>query len=828
MKVYQVFFIITITILSVAISTGLAMNIPQQISYQGKLMENGIPVTGTKTFTFSFADTDWSEVHEDVQILNGIYTVVLGEKTMIQPELFGEDSELKLQIIVDNIRLNPEIDILSVGYAFVAHKAEIASRAEVADRVSNAIYVNENMYVGIGTDEPKFPLDINGGIRIGFSENATAGAIRCSKTNLEFHNGTEWMSISEDNSLWSEKENGIYYEKGNVSVGAYTSNSLFHIQNNNPDIAALTVKQNIHSGNYFLNIFGEEEGSDDLTSMTLTNNDDIIMVGYTYSLHEDHSDILIARINKNSKIIWSKVYSSSLNLHTNARSIIRYSEKKYIIAGMIIDNTGDKDILILCIDESGSILWTKIIGTDSCDEIVYSIQETNEGGFILSGNIVCSSNYDVLILKLDSSFQIEWAKKVGGEKTDRSYYVHETKSNSYVITGSSVSFSPNSDMLIFQLSENGDLDWAKIIGGNQVEVAYEVKETSNNEYIVTGTTNSEDFVQSNTRNSDIMLLKLDKNGNLLFSKSIGAERDEVGKSLITTSDEGYVVTGYTNSFGVYGRNKLFLIKFDKSDKLVWGIKLESNDINLVPRCIQEISKEGFYIGGGAERDFFISKIDKTNFLQDYDNYGLLSMQPIDIQPNIISKNTSIINDIDKKTFNILSTSLSAISFDLSIRSILEAFNDSKTKEIESFTISSKGNIGISINDPQYKLHVNGPIYGISTWGSSDKRWKTNLSPLNNSLNKISLLNGYTFNWDSYSFPEMNFPREAQIGLVAQEVEKVIPELVHTDDDGYKSVAYDKLTAVLVEAIKELKKRNEILSLEIKSLKNEVDILKESL
>jgi len=62
-------------------SIGFSINIPQQISYQGKLMENGVPVTGTKTFTFAFVDTDWLEIHENVNVVNGIYSVVLGNIT---------------------------------------------------------------------------------------------------------------------------------------------------------------------------------------------------------------------------------------------------------------------------------------------------------------------------------------------------------------------------------------------------------------------------------------------------------------------------------------------------------------------------------------------------------------------------------------------------------------------------------------------------------------------------------------------------------------------------------------------------------------------------
>jgi hypothetical protein len=68
-----------------------------------------------------------------------------------------------------------------------------------------------------------------------------------------------------------------------------------------------------------------------------------------------------------------------------------------------------------------------------------------------------------------------------------------------------------------------------------------------------------------------------------------------------------------------------------------------------------------------------------------------------------------------------------------------------------------------------------------------------------------LLNGVFYNWKTEKFKNMNFSKDRQLGFIAQEVEKVVPELVHTDSKGYKSMSYNKLTAVIVEAMKEMKK-----------------------
>lgn len=86
--------------------------------------------------------------------------------------------------------------------------------------------------------------------------------------------------------------------------------------------------------------------------------------------------------------------------------------------------------------------------------------------------------------------------------------------------------------------------------------------------------------------------------------------------------------------------------------------------------------------------------------------------------------------------------------------------------------------------------------------ASDKRFKKNIKTIEKPLDKLMNIKGVTFNWKVDEFPDRNFTNNNQIGVIAQDVEKVLPELVLTDDKGYKMVQYDKLNAVLIEAIKE--------------------------
>ena len=150
-----------------------------------------------------------------------------------------------------------------------------------------------------------------------------------------------------------------------------------------------------------------------------------------------------------------------------------------------------------------------------------------------------------------------------------------------------------------------------------------------------------------------------------------------------------------------------------------------------------------------------------------------------------------------------------------------------------------GNIGITQASPSQRLHVGGNVmanryYGatstsyyldpnqtgdsirvigdIVAYYSSDKRYKENIKPIESPIEKVKAISGVTFEWNEKSHKETG---KKDVGVIAQEVEEVLPEIVQTRDNGYKAVDYQKLTAVLIEAVKDQQKQID----ELKSIIN---------
>ncbi|MGA1823801.1 MAG: tail fiber domain-containing protein [bacterium] len=152
-----------------------------------------------------------------------------------------------------------------------------------------------------------------------------------------------------------------------------------------------------------------------------------------------------------------------------------------------------------------------------------------------------------------------------------------------------------------------------------------------------------------------------------------------------------------------------------------------------------------------------------------------------------------------------------------------------------FFIDPAGNVGIGMTSPSSKLHVAGDALANNWNTSSDKRLKKNVTPIENALTKVSALNGVMFEWRTEEYPEKKLDEGKGIGLIAQEVEEVLPEVVSEDAEGYKSIDYSKLTPLLIEAIKvqqayieAVKVENETLKTVNNGLREEIERIKQAL
>jgi len=215
-------------------------------------------------------------------------------------------------------------------------------------------------------------------------------------------------------------------------------------------------------------------------------------------------------------------------------------------------------LLLVTIGVCGASEWVIAIG-GSDDDYAWSIQQTSDGGYILAGYTESfGSSNDAWILKLDANGNVQWQKAYGGTSYDWGILIQQTSDGGYIVAGETNSFGSGwGDAWILKLDANGNVEWQKAYGGSNYDWANSIQQTSDGGYIVAGETYS-----FGSGFGDAWILKLDANGNVEWQKAYGGSNRDDGNSIQRTSDGGYILAGYTESFG--SSNDAWILKLDSN------------------------------------------------------------------------------------------------------------------------------------------------------------------------------------------------------------------------------------------------------------------------
>jgi hypothetical protein len=304
---------------------------------------------------------------------------------------------------------------------------------------------------------------------------------------------------------------------------------------------------------------------------------------------------------------FAKIYYMGID-NDFASSVQQTSDGGYIVAGFT-DSFGSRYIFLIKTDANGNIIWAKTyVGIY---EAAYSVQQTSDGGYIVAGTTWPFGGVsDIFLIKTDANGNIIWAKTYGGTGDDWASSVQQTSDGGYIVAGATTSFGAGSwDIFLIKTDANGNIIWAKTYGGTYSDFASSVQQTSDGGYIVAGYTYSFGAGYSN----DIFFIKTDANGNIISAKTYGGTGWDEASSVRQTSDGEYIVAGRTNSFGA-GSDDIFLIKTDAYGNIIWAKTYGGTD-NDVASSVQQTSDGGYIVAGrtnsfgAGSDDIFLIKTD---------------------------------------------------------------------------------------------------------------------------------------------------------------------------------------------------------------------------
>ncbi len=352
----------------------------------------------------------------------------------------------------------------------------------------------------------------------------------------------------------------------------------------------------------FLNAQGWEKyyGNGSGNSVQQTNDGGFIITGFMEL--ENPNKLFLIKTNQTGNILWSKTYTK--RAYNVGHSVQQTTDGGYIIAGITWDDIYYPDLLLIRTNSIGDTLWVKTYGS-IYSETGHSVKQTIDGGYVITGHYGTDLNQaNVYLIKTDESGDSLWTNTITSNTNDIGYSIQLTSENDFIIGGTK-NFDPGpSDMYLIKADEFGDTIWTKTFGGVENDVGISVNTTGDGGYILTGE------YGTNSNHSNVYLVKTDENGDTLWSKTYGGQFSGRGNSVQQTQDGGYIISGYIED--QYSHN-VYLIRTDNMGDTLWTKSFGSYGYD-IGNSVKQTIDGGFIFTGFSNSSIFLIKTDSEGNL----------------------------------------------------------------------------------------------------------------------------------------------------------------------------------------------------------------------
>ena len=385
---------------------------------------------------------------------------------------------------------------------------------------------------------------------------------------------------------------------------------LFACSKDNTNAAEQEILQTSFLGEVdWMKSFGGS-GEETLRAIIPTTDGGFAILGFSNSVDGDLTDKTLAvndywllKLDNLGNLQWSKTYGGSGD--DRGQSLVQTSDGGYALTGFAMSDDGDgsnnegfHDNWVIKLDAQGTIEWEKSFGFSGHDHS-YDILQTADGGYYFIGFLDITSaradgntekggsltNHGVGEFwgtKIDKKGDLQWRGYFGGSNNDRAYSVVQSEDGGYVMAGASESEDfditntrGSYDFWVIKNDENGNLVWQSSFGGSGIEISQDIANTDDGGYVITGNTFSNDIdVSDNKGESDIWLIKIDDEGDLVWQKTFGGSAFDAAESVSLSKDGGFIIVGNSKSTDKdasanAGENDIWLIKTDAEGNMVW-------------------------------------------------------------------------------------------------------------------------------------------------------------------------------------------------------------------------------------------------------------------
>jgi hypothetical protein len=299
-----------------------------------------------------------------------------------------------------------------------------------------------------------------------------------------------------------------------------------------------------------------------------TRDSGFVVAGYTRSYGTiSGRNIWLIKTDTAGTMQWNNTYGG--NDDEEAYAVQQTTDGGYIMTGYTKSaSAGGNDVVLIKTDSAGVQQWYHTFG-GAQDEEGYSVLQTTDGGFVVAG---ATSTYgtagsrDVWLIKTNSAGGELWRRSMGGYGSDGARSIQQTRDGGFIPTGWTYSYGPGAvgNVWLVKTDSAGNATWNRYFGGTDVDRGYAVRQTEDGGYIITGYTAS-----SGAGLDDMLLIKTDSAGTAVWTRTFGGTGRDYGNALEKTADGGYIIAGYTLSYGA-GGDDVWLVKTDANGTLRWS------------------------------------------------------------------------------------------------------------------------------------------------------------------------------------------------------------------------------------------------------------------
>lgn len=316
-------------------------------------------------------------------------------------------------------------------------------------------------------------------------------------------------------------------------------------------------------------VFSQEYGgvgNEDGRWMEQLPDSGFILTGGTTTYSNGQSDIWLVRTDAYGTPLWTKsIGSTSFDFANMVKPV---TGGGFIICGLTARN-GSDDAYLVRTDNLGNTLWEKILG-DGGTQWFEAVIQTTDGGYAAVGVNTSGTNggYDFYLVKFDALGVTQWERNIGGGSYEIGNSLQQTADGGYILTGQTYSYgNGDGDYYLVKTNASGVVQWERTYAQPYLQEAHYVQITPDGGFIIVG---DADTLSTGLGSTDIWLIRTDSLGNQLWDKVYGGTKKDGGKTVENTSDGGFIIAGITRSFGLINPN-YYLIKTDNAGNFEWHV-----------------------------------------------------------------------------------------------------------------------------------------------------------------------------------------------------------------------------------------------------------------